>query len=128
PELAGDTIPMLVTVTAIQAKVVPELDDALAQKTGEAETFDELKSTLREKIEEERRKRAMEIARIRLLEKLREDNAFELPNGYIQQRTERRLNEQKEYFVRQGLSPEQASNILQSGFDNIREQVAIEVQ
>lgn len=128
PQVAGETIALKVTPRAIKQKQVPELDDELARQTGEAETLDELRQTHRERLETQAAERRSAAVRRRVLETLRERFPFELPQGYIDSRTEQRMAEQRRYLMAQGISPEYVNQLLGGARDTLREEVARSVQ
>lgn len=128
PELAGQTVVLKVTPRSIQRKVLPELDDAFAKQTGQAETLAELTEKTRARLEgEAAARRKTEIER-GVLDRLRERFPFELPHGYIESRTEERIRDQVRYFVQQGLPEELALQVFQGSRDGLRLEVMRQVQ
>ena len=65
--LAGQTIQIEVTVSEIKRKEVPEIDDALAAESGEADTLDELKTKIRERLSESKAKETESAAKRRMI-------------------------------------------------------------
>ncbi len=80
---------LLVTVKDLKQKVVPELNDELAQNSGEAETLDELREKTRQKLLEADEKRAIEEARQRLIEVVLEKNDVPVVPALVEQHLDR---------------------------------------
>jgi trigger factor len=84
-DLAGQTIELDVTVSAIQRREVPELTDAFVQEVSGFDTVDEYRASVRERIENERTERAERSARSRLIGKITDAHPVELPKEYVRQ-------------------------------------------
>jgi trigger factor len=83
------TARLLVTVKDLKQKVVPELDDELAQNTGEAETLDELREKTRKQLLEGDEQRAAEEARQRLIDVVLEKNDVPVVPALVEQHLDR---------------------------------------
>jgi trigger factor len=57
-ELAGKEVSLTITIKEARERRTPAIDDELAKDTGEADTLDELKAKVRERLLEADRKRA----------------------------------------------------------------------
>ena len=109
-ELVGETFELEVDIKSVKKQVLPELDDDFAKDTGDAETLLELRGQIREELEEEREHEAMHAAEDELVEKLLEQNPFELPPRFVEEQVNRERNQRLqmlEQFTQQGMSPEQ---------------------
>lgn len=83
-ELAGKTKKLRVTLTALKARQLPELDDDLAQDVSEKyKTLDDLKADIKKNMENALENKLKEIKTNLLLEKILEKNEFELPESMI---------------------------------------------
>jgi len=83
-EIAGKTKRLNVTLTALKVKKLPDLDDDLAQDVDEKyQTLDDLKSSIRERLNKnlEQRQKAMKISAI--LEKIMENTPVEIPESML---------------------------------------------
>jgi len=77
-QLAGQAAVFDVTVKEVRKPKAAEIDDALAQRYG-AEDLESLKSQIRERLAEEYRSAARQVAKRRLLDAIDELVSFELP-------------------------------------------------
>lgn len=82
-ELAGQTGKFTVTIKTAHKKQLPALDDDFAKDTGEAETLEDLKKTIREGILAEDAEEAKHEMRIALVEELIKRNTVPLPPNLI---------------------------------------------
>ena len=83
-ELAGKTVTVRVTITALKEKKLPSLDDELAQDVDEKyQTLADLKNSIREKLDKNLEKRIREITVSKILEKVLETTPIELPESMV---------------------------------------------
>jgi trigger factor len=83
PKLAGKTVDFEITLRGIREKILPAIDDDLAREHGDAETLDELRAKLRERIAASIRHGAEEQVRDQLVDALLEKNPFEVPKSMV---------------------------------------------
>jgi trigger factor len=90
-DLAGQTKKLRVTVTALKARNLPDLDDELAQDVSEKyKTLDDLKADIKKNMETALENKLKEIKNNALLEKMVEANPFELPESMVMAELESR--------------------------------------
>ena len=107
PRLAGQTVSYDVTVKAIKRKIYPERDAELAKKLGAYESFEELETKLRE-MAERRKKDALESrAKDDMLEAMIARYSFPVPEIFVQQQIDARLERGLRALAQQGMSEEQ---------------------
>ena len=83
-ELAGKTKKIRVTLTALKSKKLPELDDDLAQDVDEKfKTLDDLKNSIRERLNKDLENRLRGIKTNMLLEKIMEKTPVEIPESML---------------------------------------------
>jgi trigger factor len=83
-ELAGKSKKLRVSLTALKARKLPDLDDELAQDVSEKyKTLDDLKADIKKNMETALENKLREIKTTSLLEKILEKNAFELPDSMV---------------------------------------------
>jgi trigger factor len=91
PDLAGKTKKLRVTLTALKKKELPNLDDDFAQDVDEKyKTLDDLKNSIRSRLEENLERRLRDIKVSRLLEKLVEHTPVDIPESMIRVELESR--------------------------------------
>jgi trigger factor len=103
---AGRIFDIRVEVNEVKEKVLPELDDELAKDLGEFETLDELRTHIREQVENEAREADEQHLRNQLLDKLIEANPFDPPQSLVESELDRRVEELARSFVERGLDPQ----------------------
>ena len=107
PRLAGKSVAYDVTVKAIKRKLLPERDADLAKQLGPYESFADFESKLRE-MASGRKKEALEgRAKDQLLEQLIERYQFPVPEAFVQQQIEARLDRGLRALAQQGMQAEE---------------------
>jgi len=106
-ELAGKEINVRLKVKEIKEKILPALDDEFARELGDFKTLEELKSRLRKTLEEQKQKRANDIAKERLLAILRAKHPFPIPKSMIDRQIEAMLARTELQLARQGMKLEE---------------------
>lgn len=92
-ELAGKTLTVTSNVQSIQSMQVPELTDELAQTLGHAGGADEMRASIRARLEESAKAAARNQGRANLLQELIKANEFDAPAGLIDQQLQALLEE-----------------------------------
>jgi trigger factor len=104
--LAGQTVSYDVTVKAIKKKTYPERDAELAKQLGGNETWPEFETQLREHAGR-RKKDALESgAKNKMLDELIGKYSFPVPESFVQQRVDARLERGLRALAQQGMKPE----------------------
>jgi len=121
--LAGETIKIRLTLTALKEKKLPDLDDDLAQDVDEEfETLDDLKNSIKERLEKELENRLRNMKLNNILEKIMENTPVEIPESMIKMELDsrwkhlaHRFNTDSEGLYKiMGNSAEQAESIIES--------------
>ncbi len=105
--LAGKTFTYTVKVQSIKQKSLPELNDEFAKTLGEFQAVDDVRKTIREQMEAERRHEAEHAAKEKLVGELIQRNDFEVPDSLIEQQIDIRLERGLRALAAQGLTAEQ---------------------
>ena len=105
--LAGKTFSYAVKVQSIKQKSLPELNDEFAKQLGEFQTMDDVRKTIREQMESERKHEAEHAAKDKLVRELIQRNDFEVPDSLIEQQIDIRLERGLRALAAQGLTAEQ---------------------
>lgn len=118
PRLAGKTVAYDVTVKAIKKKTLPEQNDELAKQMGDYETWDEFTAKLREHVAD-RKKSALEgEAKEKLVEELIAKFTFPVPESFVQQQIDARLDRGLRALAQQGMK---AEDMRKLDFGRLRE-------
>ncbi|MDR2747596.1 MAG: trigger factor [Treponema sp.] len=105
--LAGKTVKLRVSLSALKERKLPELDDDLAQDVDEKfQTLEDLKNNIKKNLTENLERRLREIKISRLLEKILADTPVDVPESMIRIELEsrwrnmaRRLNTTAEQLI-----------------------------
>lgn len=116
--LAGKTVSYDVTVKAIKKKSYPERDDEFAQQLGSYENWSAFETGLRDRVAE-RKKVALEgQARDRVIDELVQRFQFPVPETFVQNQIDARLERGLRALAQQGMS---SDAMRQLDFGRLRE-------
>jgi trigger factor len=103
PELRGQAAKLTLGLRDVRVKVVPALDDDFARDTGDAESLEELKTKIADKVREADQEEAERDARRRLVQALLERNTFEPAPSMIAREVSAQVDQTKRQLAQQGL-------------------------
>lgn len=106
-ELAGKPALFKVVVKKIEKKILPEIDDELAQDVSEFDTLDEYKEDIKAKLLENKEREAKASKEAAVIRKIIEGATMEIADDMIDAQVERMLNEFAQNMQMQGISFEQ---------------------
>ena len=113
-ELAGKTFTLRLTLTALKEKKLPDLDDELAQDVDEKyNTLDDLKNSIRERLEKSLKNRMRDIVVSKILEKILETTPIDLPESMVNLELDARFRNLARRF--NASADELAKNIARTG-------------
>ena len=116
--LAGKTVSYDVTVKAIKKKTYPERDEEFAKQLGPYSDWNDFETKLRERVEG-RKKEALEAqARDKMLDELVAKYQFPVPETFVQQQIDARLERGLRALAQQGMS---SDAMRQLDFGRLRE-------
>lgn len=127
-EYKGAEVQLTVALREVRETVVPELDDEFARDTGDAESLDELKDQIREKIREQDGDVAERDARQRLVVELLERNEFDPAPSMITNEVRAQVNQFRRQLSQQGLSFAQIGTSAEAMAENARPQATFNVK
>jgi trigger factor len=121
-DLAGRTKKLRVTLTALKEKKLPELDDDLAQDVDEKyKTLDDLKNSIRERLNRNLEQQLRNLKINALLEKIMENTPVDVPESMIRVELEGRWRNLARQF---GVDAEALTeNMVKSGDGNGKETI-----
>jgi trigger factor len=109
-ELAGRTVKLRVSLTALKSKILPELDDDFAQDVDEKyQTLEDLKASIRERFTKNLDRRLRDLTLNGLLEKIMAGAPAEIPESMIRIELESRWRNMARQFQ---TTPEELLKIL----------------
>jgi trigger factor len=107
PKLAGKTVSYEVTVKAIKKRNLPELNDEFAKEIGEYENYAELETSVRDHLQNRKRRGVENETKERLFGALAERFQFPIPESLVQDQIDARLERGLRALAAQGMNPEQ---------------------
>ncbi len=131
-ELAGKPAVFKVVVKKIEKKVLPEIDDELAQDVSEFDTLDEYKEDIRAKLLEKKEKENKAKKEDAVIEKIIEGAEMEIADDMITAQAENMLREFAQNIQMQGISFEQymqfTGNTAQGMIEQMKPQALKRIQ
>jgi trigger factor len=104
--LAGASVEYAVTVVGVRRKVLPAVDDEFSKDMGYT-SLEELRSTVRERLQREAKRNQDREVRQDLLRQLARRVTAAAPEGLLAREVERRIEEFVHQLVEQGVDPRQ---------------------
>ena len=118
---AGQTKKLRVTLTELKEKMLPELDDELAQDIDEKyRTLGDLKNSIRERLEKNLKRRIRELTINGLLEKIMENTPVILPESMVRVEIDGRIRSMARQF---GMDSEKLIQMMTQMGDNANDMV-----
>ncbi len=131
-ELAGKPALFKVVIKKIEKKVLPEIDDELAQDVSEFETLDEYKADIKAKLIEKKEKENKAKKEDAVIEQIIEASEMEIADDMIMAQAENMLREFAQNMQMQGLSLEQymqfTGNTVQGMLEEMKPQALKRIQ
>jgi trigger factor len=106
PRLAGQSVSYDVTVKSIKKKTYPERDDEFAKQLGNYESWGDFETKLREYASNRKKESLESQAKDKLLDELVTKFQFPVPESFVQQQIDARLDRGLRALAQQGMSPE----------------------
>ncbi|MGD9807418.1 MAG: trigger factor [Deferribacterales bacterium] len=108
PSMAGQPVTFKITINEVKRKVTPELDDEFAKDVNEKyETLADLKADIKKDLEMEAEEMAKDSVYNNMLDKLIEENPFEVPAVMVREQAERLVDQQLRQYAMYGIDPAQ---------------------
>ena len=106
-KLAGKTVAYEVTVKGIKKRILPELNDEFAKEIGHYESYADLEKSVREYMENRKRRSVESETKDRLFAALGEKFTFPVPESLVQDQIDTRLERGLRALAAQGMQAEQ---------------------
>jgi trigger factor len=106
PRLAGQTVAYDVTVKTLKRKTYPERTNEFASQLGQYETWEEFETALREMASGRKQETLVNRAKDAMLSSLIERFQFPVPESFVQQQIDARLDRGLRALAQQGMKPE----------------------
>jgi len=123
-ELAGKPAVFKVKLHEIKKKELPELDDEFAKDVSEFDTLEELKNSIKEKLEEENANKAKYETEEEAIKTVCEDVKLDIPSGMIETETDNMIKDIEQRLMYQGLKLEQYLQMMNKTEADMRKELA----
>jgi trigger factor len=108
PSMAGQPVTFKITINEVKRKVTPELDDDFAKDVNEKyETLADLRADIKKDLEMEAEEMAKDSVYNSMLDKLIEENPFDVPAVMVREQAERLVDQQLRQYAMYGIDPAQ---------------------
>jgi trigger factor len=112
-----------VHVKEIKTRDLPPLDDEFAKEASEFETLEELRSAVREQLEEAAERRAEGEFRTRVLDAVAEKADVEVPDAMVEEKVDEMLGSFERSLRAQGMEPGQYYQLAGTSDEEVKERV-----
>jgi len=120
-DIAGKEVLFSVTLKNIREKLLPELDEEFVKNFEKFESLEDLKKDVKKSLEEEGEARIKADLRNAMIDKLLEDNEFEVPSSWVEEQVYTMMLNARQQMVQNGMPDDKASEIsynLRDGFND----------
>ncbi len=122
-ELAGQDAVFDVVIHEIKEKEIPQLDDEFAKDVSEFDTLDELKNSIKEKLEENAKNRSEQELRNNVIEKVSDKVDIKIPDAATERRINNMLMDFEYNLQHQGLNLEYYFHVTGTTEEDLRKQM-----
>jgi trigger factor len=112
-----------VHVKEIKTRDLPPLDDEFAKEASEFETLEELRTAVREQLEEAAERRADSEFRTRVLNAVAEGVQVEVPDAMVEEKVDEMLGSFEQSLRAQGMEPGQYYQLAGTSADEVKDRV-----
>jgi len=120
-ELAGKEVAFDISVSKVQNRTLPDLDDDLAQQAGEYETLDEMSVAMEEQLLEQAKSNARNELLDEWVEELLEDAQIVFPPAVVESELDTMVNDFQDQITRSGWQWEDFLKLQGESEDSLRE-------
>lgn len=120
-DIAGKEVLFSVTLKNIREKLLPELDEEFVKNFEKIESLEDLKKDVKKSLEEEGEARIKADLRNAMIDKLLENNEFEVPSSWVEEQVYTMMLNARQQMMQNGMPDDKASEIsynLRDGFND----------
>ena len=121
-DLAGKDATFKVKLHEIKKKELPELDDEFAKDVSEFDTLDELKASIKERLEKDNEQKAKYEIEDAAIKAVCEEAKVDIPSGMIEMEVEHMMQDFNQRLSYQGLNMEQYLKMIGKTEDEIKKE------
>ncbi len=121
-DLAGKPAVFKVKLNELKKKELPELDDEFAKDVSEFDTIEELKNSIKEKLEKQNKDREKYEKEDAVVKVLMDEMKVEIPSGMIELEVENMMKDMENRMAYQGLKMEQYLKMLNKTEEDLKKE------
>ena len=121
-ELAGAPVVFKVKVNAVKVKELPELNDDFAKDTSEFDTLEELKKSIKDRMEKDNEQRQKYETEDAVIKAVCENVKVDIPSGMIENETEDMLRNVESRLSYQGLKLDQYLKMMGKTAEEVKKE------
>jgi len=121
-ELKGKDAVFKIKLHEIKKKELPEINDDFAKDTSEFDTLEELKNSIKEKLEEENKKRAKYETEDEAIKAVCDDVKLDIPSGMIETEIDNMLRDVETRLSYQGMKLDQYLTMIGKTMEEFRKE------
>lgn len=125
--IAGKTILFKVKVNEVKVRQNPKLDDEFAKDMG-LSNLDELKSKIKEAVEQEEKRRQDITVEKEIIGFLLKNNVFDVPQSLVSNKEAQLIERMRDYFQKQGEPKEYADQEIEKSKESINKEANNDVR
>ncbi len=122
-DLAGKEATFKVKLHEIKKKELPVMDDEFAKDVSEFDTLDELKNSIKEKLEEQNASKAKYETEEAAIKAVSEATEIDIPSGMIETETDNMIKDIEQRLSYQGLKLDQYLQIMNKSEEDMRKEL-----
>ena len=120
-EFAGKEVDFHATIRGIKVKVLPDVDDNFVKNFDKYDSMEALREDIRKSAREEKEGQARGSIRKALMDKLLENNVFEVPSAYVERQIFSMMVDTQRRMVYGGMDPEKATDMAVKLHDRFKD-------
>jgi trigger factor len=122
--LAGEEVVFYVKLKNIKEKKLPEIDDKFIKNFDKYESLDDLKKDMKKTLEEENIARANSAFKSLIIEKLLENNQFEVPQAFVNRQVSYMIADTQRRMAMRGMKRDETPERYKELYDHYKDEAA----
>jgi trigger factor len=122
--LAGEEVVFSVTLKNIKEKKLPEIDDKFIKNFDKYESLDDLKKDMKKTLEEENIARANSAFKSLIIEKLLENNQFEVPQVFVNRQVSYMIADTQRRMAMRGMKRDETPERYKELYDHYKDEAS----
>jgi len=123
-DIAGKEVLFSVTLKNIREKILPELNEEFVKNFEKYESMEDLKKDIKKSLEEEGEARIKADLRNAMIDKILENNEFEVPSVWVEKQVYSMMLDARQRMVQNGMPDDKASEISYNLHDGFKDPAA----